>query len=52
MFWHREISWPGVGAAATIVLVLAAALHSSDWGHDMANRLIVWPLMEMLRLAW
>jgi hypothetical protein len=47
-----EIPWPGLIAAATTVLVLAAALHSSDWSRNTVDRLVVRPLTEMLRLAW
>jgi len=52
MFRHRQMQWSLLIAAATTALVLAAALHGSDWGRNTANRLIVRPLTEMLRLAW
>ena len=41
-------------AIAVVVIVLGAmaAFRVSDWGFVTMNRLIVEPIMEMLRLAW
>lgn len=52
MFRHRPISWPGLLAAATVVLAAVAALRCSECGHDLAERLIERPLTEVMRLAW
>ena len=52
MFEFRQISWPGLIAAVAISLGVAAAFRLSDWGYLTVNRLILEPLMEVLRLAW
>ena len=52
MSGHRQISWPGLLAAATVVLAAVAALRCSEWGHDLVERLIERPLTEVMRLAW
>jgi membrane-associated phospholipid phosphatase len=52
MFGNRQISWPGLLAAATLVFVVVAASRSSDWSFEAVNRLILGPLREIVRLSW
>ena len=52
MFSDKQIPWPGLIAAATLAFVVVVASRASDWGFEAVNRLILWPLREIVRLSW
>jgi hypothetical protein len=51
MFGDRQVPWLGLIAAATLALFMVVAFRGADWSRDTVNRLILWPIMDMLRLA-
>jgi hypothetical protein len=52
MFRDRRIPWLPLIAAAALALYVVVAFRGGDWVHDRVNRLIMWPLTEVLRFAW
>jgi hypothetical protein len=52
MYPNGQVSWPLLLATVAVVLAAMAAFQCSDWGHDTAMRIFLWPIENAARLAW